>query len=101
MIDGLLDEVEKQYANLEACRSKPHVLDNHTVTRVSKVYSDQAEDLLLYEEQLSRWKNLNLNSAQRREVDRPCTAGSDDPRANKNNRSCRKPGVAASGTGSE
>ena len=70
MIDSLLDEVEKQYANLEACRSKPHVLDDHTVGRVIKLYSDQAEDLLLYEEQLSRWKNLNLNLPQRRKVDR-------------------------------
>jgi hypothetical protein len=70
MIDGLLDEAEKQYANLEACRSKPHVLDDYTAHRVTKVYSDQAEDLLLYEEQLSRWKSLNLDTPQRQEVDR-------------------------------
>ena len=36
MIDGLVDELEKQNANLQACRSKPHVLDNHTVGRSSK-----------------------------------------------------------------
>jgi hypothetical protein len=70
LIDGLLDEAEKQYANLEACWSKPHVLDDCTVHRVTKVYSDQAEDLLLYEEQLSRWKSLNLDTPQRQEVDR-------------------------------
>ena len=35
MIDGLLDEVEKQFANLQSCRSKPHVLDNYTVGRVN------------------------------------------------------------------
>jgi hypothetical protein len=45
MIDGLLDEAEKQYANLEACRSKPHMLDDYTAHRVTKVYSDQVEDL--------------------------------------------------------
>ena len=38
MIDGLLDEVEQQYANLLACRPRPHVLDNYTVGRVIKVY---------------------------------------------------------------
>jgi hypothetical protein len=70
MIDGEYDDVEKQYENLHACRSKPHVLDEHIVGRVIKVYSAQAEDLWLYEEQLSRWKSLNLTRPQREEVDR-------------------------------
>lgn len=70
MVDGLLDEAERQYANLAACRSKPHVLDDYTVDRVLKVYSDQEEDVDLYEEQLARWSKLNLASTQRREVDR-------------------------------
>ena len=70
MIDDFLDEVEKQYANLHACRSKPHVLDDHTVGRVIKLYSAQAEDLWLYEEQLSRWKSLNLTPPQCQQVDR-------------------------------
>jgi hypothetical protein len=70
MVDGLLDETEKQYANLESCRSKPHVLDDYTVDRVIKVYTDQAGDLRLYEEQLCRWKKLELDRVQRREVER-------------------------------
>ena len=70
MIDGLLDEVNKQCANLEACRSKPYVLDNHTVGRIMEVYSAQAGDLRLYEGQLARWKNLNLTPSQHQEVDR-------------------------------
>jgi len=37
--------MEKQYTNLQACRPKPYVLDDHTVGRVIKVYSAQAEDL--------------------------------------------------------
>ena len=70
MIDSLLDEVEKQNANLQAGRAKPYVFDNYTIGRVIKVYSDQAEDLGLYEGQLSRWKAMNLTPAQRQEVDR-------------------------------
>jgi len=66
----LLDETEKQYANLESCRSKPHVLDDYAVDRVIKVYTDQAGDLRLYEEQLCRWKKLELDRVQRREVER-------------------------------
>lgn len=38
MVDGLLDEAERQYVNLMSCRSRPHVLDDF------KVYSDQAGD---------------------------------------------------------
>jgi hypothetical protein len=70
MIDGLLDEVEKQHDNLQACRSKPHVLDNYTVRRVVDVYTAQAGDVGLYQEQLSRWTKLELDSEQRQEVNR-------------------------------
>jgi hypothetical protein len=70
MIDGLLDEVKKQCGTLQGCRSQPYVLDNHTVARIIKVYSAQAEDLRLYEGQLTRWKKLNLTSSLRHEVDR-------------------------------
>jgi hypothetical protein len=70
MIDGLLDEVEKQHANLQSCRSKPHVLDNYTVRRVMDVYTAQAGDVGLYQEQLSRWTKLELDLRQRQEVNR-------------------------------
>lgn len=70
MVDSLLDEAEQQYADLSSCRSKPHVLDDYTMDRVLKVYSDQAKDVDLYEEQLARWSKLNLASTQRVEVDR-------------------------------
>ena len=70
VIDGMFDDLEKQAATLEACRSKPHVLDDYTVNRVIKVHSDLGEDVWFYEEQLSRWKNLNLTPSQRQEVNR-------------------------------
>jgi hypothetical protein len=70
MIDGMLDDLEKQAATLEACRSKPHVLDDYTVNRVIKVYSTMDEDVWLYEQQLARWKNLDLTVSQRQEVNR-------------------------------
>jgi len=70
MIDGLLDEVEQQYANLRACRPQPHTLDDYIVARIIKVYTEQAGDVGLYEEQLCRWKSLNLTPSQRQEVAR-------------------------------
>jgi hypothetical protein len=70
MIDGLLDKVEQQYENLQSCRPQLHVLDDYTVDRVIKVYTDQAGDVGLYAEQLSRWNRLNLTLAHRQEVAR-------------------------------
>jgi hypothetical protein len=70
MADSLQDDVEEQYAYLQACRTKPHVLDNATIGRVIGVYSALADDLWVYEEQFSRWKDLSLTSLQRRDVDR-------------------------------
>lgn len=60
IIEDFLDEVEKQYENLQACRPKSHVLDNYTLNRLIDLYTAQSDDLDLFEEQLSRWKNLNL-----------------------------------------
>jgi hypothetical protein len=68
MIDGLLDEAEQQYGNLQSCRPRPHVLDDYTVGRVIKVYTEQAGDVRLYAGQLSRWSSLNLTPSQRQEV---------------------------------
>jgi hypothetical protein len=68
MIDGLLVEAEQRYENLQSCRPQPHVLDDYTVGRVIKVYTEQAGDVGLYAEQLARWNRLNLTPSQRQEV---------------------------------
>jgi len=44
--------------------------DSLTVGRVVKVYTEQRDDLWLYEEQLRRWSAQALTAAQRREVER-------------------------------
>jgi hypothetical protein len=62
--------VEEQYENLQSCRTQPHVLDDYTIGRVIEVYTEQARDVGLYAEQLSRWSRLNLMSSQRQEVAR-------------------------------
>jgi hypothetical protein len=43
---------------------------NYTVRRVMDVYTAQSGDVGLYQEQLSRWTKLELNSGQRQEVNR-------------------------------
>ncbi len=69
-IDGMLESAEEQYPTLEEAWPTPHVLDDYTVGRVVKVYTEQRDDLWLYEEQLRRWSAQALTAAQRREVER-------------------------------
>ena len=69
-IDGMLESAEEQYPTLEEARPRPHMLDNYTVSRVVEVYTEQRDDLWLYEEQLRRWSAQALTTGQRREVER-------------------------------
>jgi len=70
MIDGMLESAAQQTATLQEARSRPHVLDDYTVGRVSEVYTTQRDDLWLYDEQLQRWSADALNGIRRREVER-------------------------------
>jgi hypothetical protein len=66
----MLGMAEEQYGNLQQARERPHVLDDYTVGRVIKVFTEQSNDLWLYEEQLARWKKDKLTTTQRQEVER-------------------------------
>ena len=67
-INGMADEAADMLGSLREARPKPHVLDDATVDRVIKLYTEQQEDLWLYEEQLRRWQAGRLTDAQRQKV---------------------------------
>ena len=69
-IDGMLESAEEQYPTLEEARPQPSMLDDYTVGRVVEVYTEQRDDLWLYEEQLRRWSTQTLTTGQRHEVER-------------------------------
>jgi hypothetical protein len=69
-IDEMLGMAEEQYGNLQQAQERPHILDDYTVGRVIKVFTEQKNDLWLWETQLARWKTDELNAAQRQEVER-------------------------------
>jgi len=69
-LDGMLESAEEQYPTLEEARPRPHMLDDYTVGRVVEVYTEQRDDLWMYEEQLRRWRTGTLTDAERREVER-------------------------------
>ncbi|MEU7457562.1 hypothetical protein [Streptosporangium roseum] len=63
--------VREQRATLEEGRSKPYVLDDATVARVKKVFTQTAADNeQLFAEQGRRWAALDLSAEQRRGVER-------------------------------
>jgi len=70
MIDGMLRGAEEQYQTLLEARPKPHVLDDFTVGRVVDVFTEQRDDLWLWDEQLKRWAAEPLGTLRRREVER-------------------------------
>ena len=70
VINGLLDDTEQQYATLTEAKDKPHVLDDHTVDRVTRLYTDALEMAGVFDEQLSRWQKGSLTESQRVEVER-------------------------------
>jgi hypothetical protein len=69
MIRGTLKDTDEQYHNLREAEVKPHVLDDATVDRVIRLYTVQAEDVALFEEQLARWKKEALTPDQEREIE--------------------------------
>jgi hypothetical protein len=70
MIDETLESARIQLENLEEARPRPYVLDDALVSRIVRSYSDQAEFLPVYQEQLARWGQLDLTAGQRSEVER-------------------------------
>ncbi len=69
-IDGMLSDAETQWQNLDVARDKPYVLDDATIERVIRCYSEQRTYVPIYKEQLARWAKLELTSQQRDAVER-------------------------------
>jgi len=66
----MLEAAQEQSETLLPAKAKPYVLDDYTVNRVKKVFTDQQKDLWLFDEQLTRWKSGKLTGEQRTEVER-------------------------------
>lgn len=68
MVDEMLKSAEIQLTQLKQAEHKPHVLDDETVNRVLKSYSDQNELMPIYLQQCQRWEKEELNDNQRQWV---------------------------------
>jgi hypothetical protein len=70
VIDGMLEAAQEQDQTLQPVRHRPHVLDDVTVQRVIRVFTEQRDGLWIFEEQLRRWRALSLTADQAREIER-------------------------------
>jgi len=70
MIDGQFTEIKNQLKNLLEARESPYVLDDTTIDRLIKVFTEQQEYVPIFDGQLSKWqREENLSIAQQNEVD--------------------------------
>lgn len=70
VIDGMLAADHEQWDTLQAARDEPWRLDDALVARLIRVFTEQREDLALYDEQIRRWSFGNATPAQRRAIER-------------------------------
>ncbi|OUA90141.1 hypothetical protein [Bacillus thuringiensis] len=70
LIDGQSSDAKEQYINLLEVRNKPHVLDDATIQRTIRVYTEQLEFVWIFEEQLSKWiKEERLTPIEQSEIE--------------------------------
>lgn len=71
LVDGQSSDAKEQYINLLESRNKPHVLDDATIQRTIRVYTEQLEFVWIFKEQLSKWiKEERLTPIEQSEIER-------------------------------
>jgi hypothetical protein len=70
MVDVGIEGAREMYAKLSQARSRPHVLDDHTIEGVERSMREELEHIDTYEWQLGRWEKCELTSEQASEVER-------------------------------
>lgn len=70
MITGMAAQTADFLQTMRQAENQPYLLDDATVNRVIAVYTEQRDDLWLYEEQIRRWQAGRPTSGQLAEIDR-------------------------------
>jgi len=71
LIDGELDAAREHLKDIQEARLRPYCLDDATVNRSIRLYSEVKDDFLwVYEEQLEKWQKENLTPSQKKEITR-------------------------------
>ncbi len=70
MLDDTVESTEEQLVNLTQAHARPGSMDDATILRAERVYTEQREYLDLYAQQFQRWQAERVTSAQQREITR-------------------------------
>ena len=71
LIDGGLEDSEREYKLFLEAKEKPHILDDAIVNRAIRLSDERAEFIEeMYKEQLLRWQREELTESERKEVER-------------------------------
>jgi len=68
LIDGYAEDAERLLPTARQAQSQPHLFDDALVDRIEAVYSETADMLPVFEEQLRRWGETALTLADRAAV---------------------------------
>ena len=61
MTEEMLNSAKDQLRNMEQAQHKPYILDDATINRTIKIYTEQNRYFPLYLEQCQRWEKENLS----------------------------------------
>jgi len=71
LIDGGLEDSEREYKLFLEAKEKPHILDDAIIDRAIRLSDERAEFVEeMYKEQLLRWQKEKLTESERKEVER-------------------------------
>lgn len=68
MLHELLEQTKIQYRNLLEAKTKPHVLDDRIIERLTKVYREQQEQEGFWVHQLDAWQKQTLTENQHKKI---------------------------------
>jgi len=68
MIEGIWESTVEQVHNLEQASHKPHVLDDATLSRLIKTFTEQKENHWLFETQFKLWLESEITPSQREHI---------------------------------
>jgi hypothetical protein len=70
LVDGILQDTKDMYPLLSQAKNKPYIMDDATIHRILKLYTERLEMLPTHTEQIARWRTEKLTSNQKVELDR-------------------------------
>ena len=70
LVDGMLQDTKDMYPLLWRAKDKPWVMDDATIERTIRLYTERLEMLPTHTEHITRWRKEHLTPQQKHELDR-------------------------------